>query len=524
MKRHPNLVWITCFALGLLFDFLFWKHSPGMNFAIYVALCLLAGGLLLHLDGSPVSHGARALVPLILLFSAVTFMRAEPLTVILGIFFSLFMLAMLAVTFRGGRWLQFGVPDYIVSMLGLAKSVVVRPLWFRADVSRDLAESGAHPKGLNPWPVLRGLLFAIPVLVVFAALLASADLVFGRELGNLLNLLKLEQLPEYVFRLTYVLAAAYSLAGVFLHAATPRMDEHLVGQGKALVGRFLGFVEASIVLGAVTILFTAFVVVQFRYFFGGQVNIGLQGYTYSEYARRGFGELMAVAFCSLLMIIGLGTVTRRDARLQQWVFSGLGLAIVGLVNVMLVSAFQRLGLYEIAYGFSRLRTYAHVMLIWIGVLLATVALLELLHRERSFAAAAVVASLGFALTLGGMNVDEFIVRQNVNRAVRGESLDVAYLVSLSTDTVPALAQIFQSPSYPVETREAIGAVLACRAQLAGPRRHGDWRSFTLPGWRAENALRDMRQQLSAYRFIGDTWPARILTPSGVEHACQGSEP
>ena len=59
-------------------------------------------------------------------------------------------------------------------------------------------------------------------------------------------------------------------------------------------------------LTGVALLFAAFVLVQFRYFFGGAQNIGLQGFTFAEYARRGYGELMAVAFLSLLLAPRVG--------------------------------------------------------------------------------------------------------------------------------------------------------------------------------------------------------------------------
>ena len=97
------------------------------------------------------------------------------------------------------------------------------------------------------------------------------------------------------------------------------------------------------------------------------------------------------------MLLGLGAVTRRDSPAQQRLFSALSVLIVALVGVMLVSAYMRLALYEMAYGFSRLRTYVHVSLIWLGLLLAVVVVLELLHRERWFASAALMTALGFAL-------------------------------------------------------------------------------------------------------------------------------
>ena len=189
-------------------------------------------------------------------------------------------------------------------------------------------------------------------------------------------------------------------------------------------------------LGSVAALFATFVFIQFQYFFGGQANIQIDGYTYSEYARRGFGELVTVAFFSLLLILIASGITRRETETQRRVFSGLGIGIVALVLVMLVSAFQRLVLYEAAYGFSRLRTYTHVFMLWLAAVTGCGGRTGNPASRAPFALAALIASLGFALSLGIMNVDGFIVRQNVDRAVQGEAFDASYLTGLSTDAFP----------------------------------------------------------------------------------------
>ena len=82
------------------------------------------------------------------------------------------------------------------------------------------------------WPILRGILIAIPILAIFAALLASADLIFAQRLDHLIALFRLEKLPEYIFRGVYILIGAYLLVGVFLHAAMRSKDEELIGEGK----------------------------------------------------------------------------------------------------------------------------------------------------------------------------------------------------------------------------------------------------------------------------------------------------
>jgi hypothetical protein len=519
MKQHPRWVWLMAVVLGWLLDFLFWKQSPGLNFALYVALCLVGGLFILRLDQRRMATRSAWLLPLILFFAVSTFIRSEPLTLFLGVVLTFLLMAVLAATFLSGRWLEYSLTDHALALLRLGWSAITRPIAFRSELRK--ARPANQRTGTGLWPVLRGILLALPILVLFGALLASADLVVGRDFDDLIRLLRLERLPEYVFRLVYICLAAYALLGVFLCAANSSQDEHLVGRCHPPSLRFLGFIESSIVLGSVTLLFGAFVVVQFQYFFGGQVNIGVDGFTYSEYARRGYGELMAVAVFSLLMILGLGAITRRESAAQQRLFSTLSVLIVAMVGVMLVSAYMRLALYEAAYGFSRLRTYVHVSLVWLGVLLAVVVVLEMMHRERQVAAAVLLASIGFTLTLNVVNVDAFIVRQNVDRALRGAELDVPYLASLSDDSVPALAALFRSSSSPVQTREAVGVALACRLQEPGRTALADWRSFTVSRWRAQRLLEGLRNELAEYQLVKGESSAEIITPRGATQNCYG---
>jgi hypothetical protein len=518
MRRSTLLLTITI-VLGWLLDFLFWKQPPGINFALYVVLCLVGGWIFLARDAIRPALRAAVLVPPILVLAAATFIRAEPLTLALSLLMTLVLMALLAVSFVAGRWPEYNLWDFVVGYLRLGWSMVAKPAVYRASLRKERDEAGARRAGVI-WPIVRGLLIALPVVVVFAALLSSADLVFGRELRAFVELLSLQRLPEFLFRLAYIAAAAYALAGVFLHAADRRPDDPLPSDGRQFISPFLGFTESAIVLGGVIILFAAFVAIQVQYFFGGETNIGLEGFTYSEYARRGFGELLAVAFFSLVLILVLGAVTRRSASWEKRWYSAGAVAVVALVGVMLVSAYQRLNLYEQAYGFSRLRAYTHVLLVWIGILLVTVAALELFRLDRHFFAAALVAAVGFVISLAVLNVDSFIVRRNIARAAQGASLDVAYLASLSTDSVPALAEILQAPSYPEETRQAVGAVLACRDWLRPITVGPDWRSFDVSRSRAARLLSALRPELADYRVSDTAFPPTVATPGGASYSCQ----
>jgi hypothetical protein len=522
MKR-TNLLWITVLVLGWLFDFLFWKHTPGINFAVYAVLCLTGGFLVLGLNNIRPSWKSLILLAPILFFAAMTFIRQEPMSLFLAYAFTLTLMGLLVQTWLGGRWLKYSLSDYIANFFKMLGSLIARPIIFLTERKKqegempEAAAPGPRSGWKRTWAVLRGLLIALPIVAVFAALLSSADLVFAQRLDEFTKMFRLQNLPEYIFRLIYILVGAYALAGLFLHAGQKSRDESLIGEGKPLVPAFLGFTEAAVVLGAVNLLFLGFVFIQFRYFFGGQANINVAGYTYSEYARRGFGELVTVAVFSLLMFLSLSAVTKRLTAAQRWTFSGLGVLLVAFVGVMLFSAFQRLMLYESAYGFTNWRVYTHVFMIWLGVLLAAVAVLDLLRKERFFALAAMLASVGFALTLTLLNVDGFIVRQNIARAPHGDGLDVPYLASLSTDAVPALADAYADETLPGYTRDAAGAALVCWQYRHSGDGDTDWRAFTLSGWLAEKALKGV--DLDAYRVTDDEYPVKVLTPGSVYYEC-----
>ncbi len=178
------------------------------------------------------------------------------------------------------------------------------------------------------------------------------------------------------------------------------------------VAPLLGLTESAVVLNAVNLLFAAFVVIQVPYLFGGQLNIDLGRTTYAEYARQGFGELVLVSILVLGMLLLLGVLTaggrQADPPVQpvehrdRWPDGGHPRIRV-----------QAAALYEMAYGFTEMRIYPHVFMVWrllLGWFLVTLGAARPLGVSGCS-----IACIGFVATLDLMNVDGFIVRRNVQR-------------------------------------------------------------------------------------------------------------
>jgi hypothetical protein len=455
MTANPMELGLIALSITWAFDYLFWEKPPGISFAILVALTLTGGLFLAWRNGKRPASGSLGLLLPVGFFSVMSFIREEPLTQFLNYGLSFGLLGLLANTFTGGRWFAYSLSDYLRGLAELIASAVIRPLGLLANGRQGRTDNTPSRTRARRWiPALRGILLAVPFLVLFSALLSAADPIFSRAFEAFLAWFQIDNLPEFLFRVFYILVLAYCLAGLYLHALTLSQDEHLIGVEKPWLKPFLGVTEAAIVVGAVDLLFSAFVAFQFRYFFGGQVTLEAQGLTYAEYARRGFAELVAVSVISFFLLWGLSNLTSRDKRRARRVFSGLGLGLVLLLLVILGSAYQRLLLYEGAFGFTRLRTYTHVFMAWLGVLLVLVIGLEVGRRQRAFALAALGVTVGFGVTLNLLNVDVFIVQKNIARAYAGSELDINYLQTLSLDAGPALARAYDQAQ---TTDEAFGS-------------------------------------------------------------------
>jgi len=536
--EHPKRILWTAILVAWTFDFLFWKKSPGISFAIFVGITLGAGFLLARAENKrPASHSWWLLIP-ITIFTVGTFLRREPFTSFANYMLVLVLMGVFVHTFSSGRWFHYSLSDYIALFFYIGISSLAKPIEILSQkkTETETVDSKATPpaRWRRTYPILRGLLIAIPIIAIFASLFSAADPIFAEYLQAFIKFFELENLPEYIFRGVYILFLGYLLTGIYLHAFTNTKEETLIGEEKPWLPPFLGFTEAAIVLGSVNILFASFVGVQFRYFFGGQANIKINGYTYAEYARRGFGELVAVAVISLLLFLGLSNITRREAGRQRKTFSGLGIGLVILVAVILVSAFQRLLLYEQAYGFTRLRTYSHIFMAWLGVLLAAVVVLELLKAQRSFALATLIAASGFALTLNAINVDGLIVRQNIQRAIQDTQLsidaengqgseeifDSNYLHSLSTDATPALLGALENQRLSQEFRNELAGVLACQiTTIADKSEAKNWKSYHWADARAWKLLKDHRRDFSPARVFKNEYGFWWVMVNGERRPC-----
>lgn len=523
---RPVALALIGLGLGLAVEVLFYGHPPGVSVPLWTGSCLAAAFLAARLEGQTPSASARWLAIPALALSFVVMLRQEPVTVALSLFLTLLTLALVVRLFLFGRFLRLGWIDTALAFVWVPVEAWIRPWSVAGEAwSRTVQERGGRRVVFS---ILRGLLLALPFLVAFVALLSAADLVFGDYVARILRWIDLARLADWAGRATVVVGSGLFLLGAVVAALRPPGDRRLIGEDPPLIRPFLGFTELSIVLTLVLALFVSFVGIQFTYLFGGEANIHAAGYTYSDYARRGFGELLAVAFLALGMIYALASVGRMESAGRRRIFFGLCAALVLMVGVMLASAYQRLVLYELAYGFSRLRTHTHAAIGWLAAMFVLFLALLLARRLRALAPASLLAASGFTLTLAILNVDGFIVAQNGARYAASGDLDAAYLATLTHDAVPALVRLAAQAEGEEQLR--LLADLSCRRRSL--RRNEEdlaWPSTHLARSRALESMAGINGLLDGYpvylRYRGYTqrlWSEYVVKIDGEFVPCRST--
>jgi hypothetical protein len=449
-------------ALGIAGDALLREWPLGLNVALWVLLLVAATLSLPRVPafGLAAPRGAVWWLVAALAFAALLAVWASPALQSFNLLAVAGCLAMVAFREAHGPARLAGLSVYAWhGLVAAARGIAGTPLLLRSVEWRLLAQGRRRRLFLA---AARGLAVAIPLVAVFATLFAFADVFFRDLLRDYLA----TDPGEVASHLALTLAFGW-LAGSYLWATllAPRNPAPAVPQVRSFR---LGVVETGVVFGLVDAVFAAFVAIQFRYLFGGAGRVESSStLTYAQYARRGFFELVAVAALVLPVILISEWLLARGRPGLRRLHTGLAGALVALVFVVIVSALERMRIYQAAYGLTELRLYTTALIAWLALLFAWAVATVLAGRRDRFAFGALVSGLAVLVALNALNPDSLIVRRN---AAADRAFDADYALGLSADAVPALRDVLDD--LPAAQRCVVAGRLAAREV-----QDGDWRSW-----------------------------------------------
>jgi hypothetical protein len=432
---------VAALILGVLGDALLRAGPWGINaflwMTVLAATLIALGGW----QGALAGSGRWLLLPVIF-FAAAFAWRDSPALKMLNVLALLVTLSLIVLRAQGGRMLRAGLMEYVLGgvIAGLNAALGLLPLLFGAIQWKETFSDRLSKRTMA---VARGLLLALPLLIVFGGLLVAADAVFEGLARKLLHV-NFSTLFSHVFLIIFF---GWIVAGFLRGMLLGKEREWAAGQRLPAVS--LGIIETGIALGLLDLLFLLFVLVQFRYFFGGAALVGVTpGLTYAEYARRGFFQLLAVAMLALPLLLAAHWLLRKEQLAHERIFRALAGVQILLLFVIMVSAFQRMRLYQQEYGLTEQRLYPTAFMGWLAVVFVWFILTVLRDRRERFACGALVAGYLLIAVLHFLNPDALIARTNAARVKASRSFDARYATWLSADAAPELVAALPSLNPP----------------------------------------------------------------------------
>jgi hypothetical protein len=319
----------------------------------------------------------------------------------------------------GGSLWDVSVPSVVARGTQAMTQAVLAPAFLLSGGSKDRSRTAG---------LVRGLVIAIPVLLVFGVLFASADAVFASFVD-----FDISEIVQHAVAITFAIVA---MAGLLRLSSVEHVDVPDVRGPK------LGPQEWTVVLVLLNAMLGTFAAARIIALSeGGRHVIESAGLTYAEYARTGFFQLLAAA----VLAVGVIGVLRATAEVREGAehtrFTVLSLGVIVLTLALVVSAFHRLFLYEQAFGLTMLRLYAQAAIVWVGLVLVFLGLwIAGVGARRTWVwSAAGATALVMLFAMNVLDPERFVVRHNVAHQ-RTTSFDPSYLSELGADAVPELAK------------------------------------------------------------------------------------
>jgi hypothetical protein len=425
MKRKALAIVLSALTVNLLL-FSNWKEShfilPLFGTLGFASIVILANAIIHLLHSWQINENRKLAIVSSLVaitFSVVALFRGsgfDTFIISVGSFFGtcLALLLVIAEKLNLESWL-----DIIASPFLLAKG------WIEG-AFKAISHIPKLKRIGNTEPIILGLIIGAPIIFILTILLSSADPIFGSVVKNIFDI----HLPTTIISRTLATLFALSFVIPFFYSHVVEKNYDLQESGK-LAGRMT--TTAITVILPVAVLLGAFLLIQSHYLFASVSETELHRFgvqTYSEYVRKGFGELVLVSIISFATAAGaLYVFSHSKDRLQkalQWI----NFILLGELVVFIFSVFRRVYLYQLLHGLTRARVYGLGVLILMLVLIGILYLRHIKPKVNWLRVELAVLAL-FILTLSSLGVDRLIA-ESAPPTVNNE-IDYVYIARLSTD-------------------------------------------------------------------------------------------
>ena len=484
VKKRDITILICSVLLGVLFNILFYKKSLGISYPIFViAFYAVFLWNLRHKITFKFSFGWVLSIPIIAL-SFTYFIFSNKIFALLN--FLIIPILIIAQTIlitekNKHKWYNARfVKDIFYGMFNRALGNTSKPFVVAISSIRIRKSTEKHEVITK---VLIGLAISIPLLTIIISLLASADRVFKHfidEIASSFGSINISGFSVQGVIVLLITIIAFSYTWSFSNSNDSNQNQ-LQSSSIETNERSLDPIISITILGVINCVYLAFTFIQFAYMFSALNNALPPDFTYAEYARRGFFELLMVTLINFSLLLCSIKLTRKDGKLVARTVQLLHSLLVLCTLVILASAYFRMSLYETAYGYTYLRVLTHSFMMFLCVLFM-IAFYKIWNERISLLKPYIVVSIMAYMIINFANIDVLIAKNNVDRYLETGKLDTHYLRNLSYDSIPELVSLLDDKKVSTDIKK----YLVEQQRVISKKQ--SWQSFNLSQHKAKQVL------------------------------------
>lgn len=409
---------------GMIATLLFYQASIGLNsllFTIITVIILIF--VAKKLDRSITKITAFCLLGAILLSLSNVLTSSWSLQFLNSIGILLLLETSLIRLFSSRK--STGLLEDIIKLLALPLKAISSIGMFFVDGNRFVINKKLI-KNENFRNIILGCIISIPLLIVIIALLSSADLLFGKIAKSMFEWILIPDFYTIIVMIIIGTIFCYSL----LCGATK--ESTTTAQWTTKANSTIGITISTLLL----VLYILFCGIQVIYLFAGGLSRLPVDFTYAEYARRGFFELLTVTCFNIILILICVNVFKENRGLR-----GVLTAITACTFIMIASAAYRMLLYIDVYYLTFLRLFV-LLFLFIDTLLLAGVIISLYNKEFPLFGYSVVVITVCYLTFSFSKPDYHIAQYYVTHTEDIKKEDLSYMTKgLSYDAAPIVVPL-----------------------------------------------------------------------------------
>jgi hypothetical protein len=440
------LIWPLALLTSALGAALIFDAEPGINWPIWITAASLS------VLAARVASVKRVEAPLAILLGWATLLslRFALYTSDLNVFVVLsdaMLLGLAVITIGAPAWRE-------LSAKLLAVVPVLAPFRVWQATARQVADTPRSVHSPRSRSLIRGALFSAPLVILLFVLLGNADPVIRWATDHIAAWLPDWSFPPRMLFFLFLLSLTVGANAI----AARQPEPALPNLPRLRTTAFIGVTEQRMVLWSAAVVLWLFVLLQLSYLIQPPPAAINSGVTFAEFARKGFGELsIAVTIVGAIILVLEYARPVDTPERDRKILTRLELALLLALELILLSAFRRVVLYEQAFGFTTDRVFAQTYMVVMALALLALAF-EVVRGSISvnFARRVAVIALGAFTVLAFWNHEAWIADKNIDRGIQTGKFDFAYARRLSGDATPTL----------INRRRELGASVAADIEAA----------------------------------------------------------